>query len=68
MVLALVVLPLLIWVIKPKFLGDKDILVLGEGSALAMQDPKETSPLQKISGDLPEFVRATDSRRLATEP
>jgi len=68
MVLALVVLPLLVWLIKPKFLGDKDILVLGEGSALAMHTPQEASPLQKISGDLPDFVRATDSRRLATEP
>ena len=31
MVIALVVLPLLVWVIKPKFVASKDILVLGEG-------------------------------------
>ncbi len=31
MVIALVVLPLLVWVMKPKFVASKDILVLGEG-------------------------------------
>ena len=31
MVIALVVLPLLVWVMKPKFVSSKDILVLGEG-------------------------------------
>jgi predicted RND superfamily exporter protein len=31
MVIALVVLPLLVWMIKPKFVSSKDILVLGEG-------------------------------------
>ncbi|WP_374961152.1 RND family transporter [Spongiibacter tropicus] len=31
MVIALVVLPLLVWVMKPRFVASKDILVLGEG-------------------------------------
>jgi predicted RND superfamily exporter protein len=31
MVIALVVLPLLVWLLKPKFVSSKDILVLGEG-------------------------------------
>ena len=31
MVIALVVLPLLVWLIKPKFIASEDILVLGEG-------------------------------------
>jgi hypothetical protein len=34
MVIALIVLPLLVWLIKPKFLGNKDILV-GEGVDLS---------------------------------
>ncbi len=31
MVIALVVLPLLVWVMKPKFVSSKDIVGLGEG-------------------------------------
>ena len=35
MVIALVVLPLLVWLIKPKFISSKDIMVLGEGVDIA---------------------------------
>jgi predicted RND superfamily exporter protein len=35
MVIALVVLPLLVWLIKPKFVSSKDIMVLGEGVDIA---------------------------------
>lgn len=35
MVIALVVLPLLVWLIKPRFMGRKDLLVVGEGAELA---------------------------------
>ncbi len=35
MVLALIVLPLLIWLFKPGFVSDKDLIVLGEGAEVA---------------------------------
>jgi uncharacterized protein len=53
MVIALVVLPLLIWLIKPKFVSSKDILVLGEGmdiSKLIAQENNAKQPPAARSG------------------
>lgn len=35
MAIALIVLPLLVWLIKPKFVSSEDILVLGEGMSIS---------------------------------
>lgn len=62
MVIALVVLPLLVWLIKPKFVSSKDILVLGEGIDVGKLLAEEESREKKgASGSSNLAVAAVDS-------
>ena len=57
MVIALVVLPLLVWVIKPKFVSSKDILVLGEGMDISkLLEENERAAIQQRAAIRAEAV------------
>ncbi|MFT7014289.1 MAG: putative RND superfamily exporter protein [Pseudohongiellaceae bacterium] len=62
MVIALVVLPLLVWMIKPKFVSSKDILVLGEGidisKLIADQNFHETKEVPSSRPSAPAAVES----------
>ena len=48
MAIALVVLPLLVWLIKPKFVSREDILVLGEGMSISKLVEADAATEKKV--------------------
>jgi predicted RND superfamily exporter protein len=69
MVLALVVLPLLIWLIKPSFVSSKDLLVLGESAEIAAlaAEAKKQKEAALLNQSPPRSVRggSTDAPAVA---